>query len=455
MLYILVPLFILGLPFFYLFSRGRLRTPGGFVLSLYIASFLSAMLIDHFSAWYSIEASAFLGLTLLLFFIPVIVHASRFNDKIKIGNYQMLVPFSWLLVFFGVISIVNLFTNIQNIFLNILTPTAYRSQVFSGAISFDYGPLQYISLIGLNWYYLQLVMFFVITVTYPKKRLLRACLFVSSLAYPLNALAVDMSRGGLLLWILMALMIYTSLYRYVEFSIRTRVNKWLLIFLLVILGLFFLVSLGRGEASGDLSMYFVDYFSHQFGNFNRFYAVASDQPNDISAIFQILGYQRESLQDEAADLLDKYGFSINVFATFVGDFIIAFDPPLVLLMAIGFAMVFWYLLRCNSQGLGTLFLVIAVCEVFLWGLFYYNHRWRISNILFLVVIGLRYFFNPHSGKTLILTPCNEFLRPRREHISGASGHLMKARRERSVDPAKGLIMPSRLLKNQGKDVDML
>jgi hypothetical protein len=402
MLYILITVFILGLPFLYLFKKKRLKSPGGVILSLYISSFLSAGLIEHFSAWFTIEASAYLGFTLVLFFWPVIIHASRFNKIIIIGNYQLLLPFSRILVMLGFISIVNLFFKIENIFNNILSPTAYRSQKIAGNISFDYGLLEYISLIGLNLYYIQFAMFLIISIIYPDRKKLQNLLLLSSLAYPLTGLAIDMSRGALLMWMLMACLIYISLYSYIESNLRNRINKIILIFMTFILGLFLLVTFGRGEASGDLSMYFIDYFSHQFGNFNRFYAVAANQPNDIRLIFQILGFERQSIPDRAEDLMAVYGFSINVFATFVGDFIISFDAWIIVLMGVTFALIFGFLAQSSSKGLGTFILVLSISEVYVWGLFYYNHGWRISNLLFLLIIALRYVFNPNNSKRLIL-----------------------------------------------------
>lgn len=391
-------------PLVYLMNVGAIRTPAGFILLLYIASFMSAGLVDHFSEWYTFEASAFLGFTLTLFFIPLVVHAGRFSDKIIIPNSHVLLPFSRLLVTLGLLSIFTMLLRTDNLIEHILNPTGYRSQRASGAISFEYGPLDYITLIGLNWYYLQLAMFFIITIVHPRKKLLQILLFFSSLAYPLNALVVDMSRGGLLMWILMAALIYLSLYRYVEPQTRDRINKRLRVFILIIFSLFMLVSVGRGQASGDLAMYFVDYFSHQFGNFNRFYGVAGNQTNDIRSIFQILGYERLSLMDQADELLRTYGFSINVFATFIGNFIMDFSPLVIVVFAIAFAVIFGNLLRSNGRGLGTLFLVLAISEVFVWGVFYYNHGWRISNVLFLSVVALRFIFNIETGSPVILIP---------------------------------------------------
>jgi hypothetical protein len=190
--------------------------------------------------------------------------------------------------------------------------------------------------------------------------------------------------------------------------VRSRINVWLNIFFIIIFALFMIVSFGRGEAGGDLSVYFIDYFAHQFGNFNRFYSVAYDQNNNISSIFNILGYERISITDNANQLMDKYGFSINVFATFVGDLIIGFDRVVVFLMAMIFAFTYGILIRSHSSGLGTLILVFAFCDIFVWGLFYYNHNWSISNILFVIVIGLRSFFNPNSGGVIILKPNSDF-----------------------------------------------
>ncbi len=185
---IILIIFIIGIPMPYLLIKKKAFSPGFYITILYLGSFFSSLFIDHFSEWHSIEATVFLGLTLLLFFIPLIIHSTYCNKNIAIGNARMLIPFAKLLIFFGAISIIKFIIEAKNILDNILTPTAFRSQKIQGFIVSDSGFFEYIALIGSNLYYLFLAMFFIIIITNPKKKFLQACLFISSLAYPMTTL---------------------------------------------------------------------------------------------------------------------------------------------------------------------------------------------------------------------------------------------------------------------------
>jgi len=404
MLYIFTTLIFLLPIVFYLYKEKKMQSPASFVICLYVISFLSSLFVSHGSEWYAFESAAYLGFILLIFFVPILLNAPNKYEYLIINNYSAILPVSFICSFLGIISLIVTFTNNQNIIENLMNPTAYRSLRYSGNVSFEFGIWDYISLIGLNLYYIQLTLFFLITCIHPEKKLLRSVLLLSSLAYPLNGLVIDMSRGALLLWLLMAALIYISMNRYIDPVSRSRINRWMLSCMLFVLAIFILVSVGRGQAGGELSTYFVNYFSHQFGNFSRFYSVASQQPNDLGYIFQILGYERLSLMDDANEFLRKYGFSLNVFATFVGDFIIHFTPIYIFFMAISFGVLFTIMLNIKSRSFGTLLIVMLISEVFIWGLFYYNHQWRISTFVFILVFFLRYLFNIDKGSPVILKP---------------------------------------------------
>jgi hypothetical protein len=388
---------MLAILIWYLHAKRVSTSPAGAVLVMYLLCFTGGIFVDHQAESYSFVATIYLGATLLLFFIPIIIHA--INAKtIEIGKHSKLLSYSWLLVVFGIISLINVVDLLSNIGTYILIPTDYKTQRIYGEIVIERGFISNLSLIGVNLYYLYLILFFIIYIEYPKQRLLRFLLFASSLAYPLTGLVEDMSRGGLVMWCLMVALIYVTFYKYINHDKREFLNRLIVIILTMVLIFFLVITLARGELSGSTMTYFVDYFFHQFGNFNLFYFAAQDQSNDISALFQIFGYEKQSILDEGAFFVSKYGIDTNVFATFIGSAILHLNPVFVFIGAIFFGAFYSILILRSPRGFGTLIVVIAISEVLVWGIFYYNHAWRMSNIIFMFVLISGYYFNPRAGR---------------------------------------------------------
>lgn len=398
----LLTLVILGTPTLYLYLKKRMLSPAGYVLVLYTTSMFGALFANHYVEWYSIEAAAYLGFTLLAFFAPLLVHAKAYGKPLKIGNAQLLLPLARAIATLGLIALAKFTLVAGSIVANIRTPTEFRTEKIYAQIESTVSTLDYVALVGINLYSLFIAMYFVVLITHPRRRFLQTCLFASSLAYPLTTLAVDMSRGGLIMWCLMVGLIFSAFLPYLPVRLRRNLTLRVSGISMLLLFLFAILTAGRGAVSGDVSMYLVDYFSHQFGNFNRFFAVVGNQTNDISYIFPIIGYDRPSLVAEATDLLLSYGFSLNVFATFIGSLILHFSPAVVFAMSIAFALIVSPIVLTSPRGLGTLLLVIAICEVFVWGLFYFNHGWRLSNIVFFGYCGLAWLFNPLAGRAILV-----------------------------------------------------
>jgi len=373
-----------------------------YIISIYFFSVLGGLFLDPTltpaSEYYSLGATTAFLLLMMFYFVPIACTRTHNINNVECLNYKIFNLICWVFIVLGVLS----YFYFVPIIIDMLS---YISELknFRGRESVVEANFIYLFLTLGSQFFPIVLLFYFHSISYQSEKIwFNRILLFSSTAYIVNVLTV-MGRDGFVLWTMSYIFAFLLYRNILSDYIKKRI-RWNLILLLGLFSIvFFAISISR---FGDDGLYWLVqklliYFSQQFGEFNRFYVVVNNPNVDVGAMFPLVDLfgtppNRESFIAQHFRFLSQYGFSKNVFKTFLGQFYE--NMGLFVLFFVSFLYFFIFTpVACLGDkrcvNFGKLVVITMFCQVVLHGVFYYKLSYMVSNIYMISCCLIAFIFS--------------------------------------------------------------
>lgn len=396
----LITLFILLLVCLYIkLHHQTYFSIGIYLLSLYICSIAISFLEDSSEKIYTLEASFYFLISLLLFLIPILRFNPQKIERIKLYNENVFRYICHVFIIGGICSYIYFLPIVYKLFTSGISLLTLRTDMVGGEVYFKINIFYYFCTFICQFYPIILVFYFFSITNLQYSKFYNNLLLFSSTAYIINVLA-SIGRDGFVLWSMSYIFAFILFYNYLS---HEQIKKQKLLFkrILLLFMLFFIpITLARffmnGFKDGILSVF--SYFGQQFGNFNNIYnRVNIDLIGvDVSDILPILVKKQNEINiiTEQRSFYDLFGVDKFVFATFIASFYLGIGPLLTLIWGGVHAILNSLLIKVRKViSLGTVLYLTLLAQLPLHGIFYYKLGYTISNLYVICVILLSVFFS--------------------------------------------------------------
>lgn len=374
-------------------------TIGSFLISLYSFSVFLTVFNKEEEIAFSIEATLYFILILLLFLIPILKFKA--NKIVQISRFRLPLfeKLCWFFIISGVFAYFYFIPVIYNLFSSNTSLLTLRTDMVGGERYVEGGLLSNILNLTCQFYPIILVFYFYSITFLQKRRFFNNLLLLSSTAYILNVLSV-VGRDGFILWIMSYFFAFLLFKKFMSEDTRKRQRQILIYF--VILASCFLVPITiarffyQGIDEGVNSL--IKYTGAQLSNFNNFFNRV-DNPEDygdLTNLFPILSLgssEKGVFLDEWEYKVRIFGVDPNVFSTFIGSFYQSLGFWATLILAIvAFFMGNRISRKSSTVDFSKMLLITVFSQVVLHGLFYFKLAYAVSNIYIIAVVILSFFF---------------------------------------------------------------
>ncbi|RYV02594.1 hypothetical protein SOPP22_08695 [Shewanella sp. OPT22] len=403
--HLIAAIFIFFILFIVYINSNRKVNVAFYVISIYFFSVLGGILLDPTltpaSEYYSLGATATFLLLMMFYFIPIACTRTHNISSVECLNYKFFNLICCVFILVGVLSYLHFVPIIIDMLSYISDLKNFRGRESVLEANFIYLFLT----LGCQFFPIVLLFYFHSITYQPEKIWFNRILLFSSTAYIVNVLTV-MGRDGFVLWTMSYVFAFLLYRNILPTYIKKRI-RWSLISLLSLFSIvFFTISISR---FGDDGLYWLVqklllYFSQQFGEFNRFYVVVNNPNLDVGAMFPFIDLfgtppDRESFIAQHYRFLSEYGFSKNVFKTFLGHFYENMGFFVLFFVSFLYFFIFTPVACLGDKrrvNFGKLVIITMFCQIVLHGVFYYKLSYMVSNIYLicccLIALGFSYRF---------------------------------------------------------------
>lgn len=394
----------LGLLLLYIIIKANRKiNVASYVVGLYFLSVVGGVFLDPSLTPspndYSLLATLLFLTLLTFFFIPIIISETHKIDVVQCSDYKLFDIISYGFILVGIASY---FYFIPIIYEMLTYITDLKN--FRGVDTGFEGKVLYLVLtLGCQFFPIVLLFYFHSVCYRPHKVWFNRLLLLSSTAYIINVLTV-MGRDGFVLWTMSYVFAFLLYKKLLPKKNLIKIKKTLIIFLCLFSTVFFAISISRFYVDGSiywLVQKLLVYFSQQFGEFNRFVTVVDNPTVDVGSIFPILDSvgsteKRDSFISQHYSFLSEYGFSKNVFKTFVGHFYDSLGMLITIFISCLFLLLFSVSSLLGSRtnvDFGKLIMITMFSQIVLHGVFYYKLAYMVSNIYMISCVILSFIFS--------------------------------------------------------------
>lgn len=386
--------------YFYYKDSSNKQTIGSFIILLYAFSVFLTIFNNNETIIFTIEATLYFNLLLLLFIIPVMKFKGYKITSLTARQLQFYNVTSYIFIISGLSSIIYFLPTIIELFSSDVSLLVLRTNVVGGESYIDSTILSHFFNLASQFYPITLIFYFYSLAFLKKSKLFNVLLLLSSTSYIFNVLTV-VGRDGFILWLM------SYLFGYLLFKTnmndKTRRKQKKLFYSALGIAILFLIPITvarffyLGKEVGINSL--INYSGSQFSNFNNFFnrIPNPEKYGSINNIFPIFNFDFNKNDDifleNWKDRVWAYGIDINVFSTFIGSFYVNIGKIGTFLLGIVFFLLGSFISRDSTQvSLSKIILITLFAQIILHGLFYYKLAYTISNIYMIITILLAYNF---------------------------------------------------------------
>ena len=397
---VLIAMFVLFLVYKYLKLKQRTCfSVGIYLIVLYLCSVACSFLVDNSNKVYSLEASCYFVVVLLLFLFPILKYDTTKVNKIALHNPIAFKCLCDVFIVGGICAYIYFLPVVYNLFFSGTSLLILRTDMVGGESYYETNVFYYVVTFLCQFYPVVLVCyFFSITHLCYSKHYNNLLLF-SSTAYIVNVLS-NVGRDGVVLWSMSYIFTFILFYRFLSKE-QIRWQRRLFKRLLFVFMLFFVpITVARFFINGfkDGVMSIFSYFGQEFGNFNNFYNEVDFGilGVDFSGILPIIGRKQtaENILLEQESFYNLFGVDKFVFGTFLATFYLNIGPILTFVWAGIHSIVNSILIKTRPTiSFGTILYLTLLAQLPLHGIFYYKWGYNVSNIYVICVIFMSLFFS--------------------------------------------------------------
>ncbi|HHX69733.1 MAG TPA: oligosaccharide repeat unit polymerase [Gallicola sp.] len=407
MMYLCIIITLLNLFIVYIYYKRNSNklTIGNYLISLYSFSVLLTLLNVDETIIFSIKATLFFNIILLLFIIPVMRFKGNNIYTIRSNQLQIFNVVSYLFIISGISAIIFFLPTVYKLFSSNISLLVLRTNMVGGESYVGPGAFYNISNLISQFYPIILIFYFYSISFLNKSKLFNFLLLLSSTSYIFNVLSV-VGRDGFILW-LMSYIFSFLLFRN-HISKKSKQKHIKLLYYTIGVALLFIVPITiarffyQGHEAGLDSI--VKYSGAQFANFNNFFnrIPNPEKYGSFTDIFPIFNFNFRSSDviflDSWEEKVWAFGIDTNVFSTFIGSFYLSIGKVGTFILGIVF-FVLGYLISKNSNqvSLSKIILITLFAQIILHGFFYYKLAYTVSNIYMILTVFLSLFFRKTSS----------------------------------------------------------
>lgn len=374
-----------------------------YIVGVYLASVIGGLFLDSTLAVpqnsYSLWATFLFLLLITLFFVPLILSKTESIKHVQCPNYKLFDAVCYVFILIGIAAYLYFPTVIYTMLVSLET-----LNVRGADTGLEGNTLYLFITLGCQFFPIVLLFYFHSVCYRPGRVWFNRLLLFSSTAYIINVLTV-MGRDGFVLWAMSYIFAFILYKNILPSQVKAKTKKTFTILLSFFLVIFFLISISRFY-DDDGGVYFLFqklllYFSQQFGEFNRFVNVVQRSYVDVGSIFPIVDLfgvpkERKSFLAAHYSFISQYGFSQNVFKTFLGDFYNNLGLLITFFVSCLFAFLFSIQFLVGSTSnvkFGKLIMLTVFSQIILHGVFYFKLSYMVSNIYVFLCIALSVLFS--------------------------------------------------------------
>lgn len=377
---------------------------GQYILIFYIFSiFITYFLADPFRV-FSIEASLFFLVILLLFIIPILSFRSDIIKKITLSRTKLFKIICNIFILLGIFSYIYFVPVVFKLLQSDVAAVVLRTDMVGGQSYYETGIFYFIITYFCQFYPIVLIFYFYSVAFTDNSKIFNRLLLFSSTSYIINVLS-SIGRDGFILWLMSYLFAYIIFNKFLN-PVQKKKQKKLLfgmvgialtVLVPITLSRFFNNDVNYGNTTLQGFGSILEYAGQQFGNFNTFFNNIKN-PEEIGSLnnlFPIMNIGSESNSGDflgtAADRHFKYGLDINVFGTFLGNFFLELGKwGTFLISLIYFISAMFIFNKRTNISLGRILLITLFCQIPLHGIFYYKLGYTVSNFYMISVLFMSY-----------------------------------------------------------------
>ena len=370
-----------------------------FILALYFISSLCGVYLHFFNSDYVnipiyIDGVIHHLICLFLFLFPIIYFGNRL-DFVRLFKYDNLKLIAICIILFSFIGILG---DIPNYYLVFTQPSLAAARVLNveGELieHSSGGILSYIVAIGRIGSLLCVFLFFYFK-SFGYSTKLMACLLIASLT-TLSSNILAAGRAETFRYIYQVFFCYIIFKPYVG-KLSKKIVISISLVIISFLVFVYLITASRFGSSNVLDN-IIDYLGQSFPNYSLFYDRFQEPlfwgRKNFSGFFPA-EYRISSL-----DLNDAVhaNFYLNVFATFVGAFLLDFGCLGTLLFAMLYCIVFFFLFTSRVHFFVKCFCFIYLSDVTMYGVFYYylSSSTKLLSLIVLLIMCICLYSNIYS-----------------------------------------------------------
>ncbi len=388
--------------FFILLKSNKKINVAFYVIGVYLTSVMGGAFLDSTlaapSSSYSLWATFLFLLLVTLFFVPLILAKTENISHVLCPNYKAFDAICYFFIFIGFAA----YLYFPPIIYNMLVALGDLKNFRGADTGLDGDAIYLFITLGCQFFPIVLLFYFQSVCYRPGRVWFNRLLLFSSTAYIINVLTV-MGRDGFILWSMSYIFAFILYKNILSNQVKIKARNTFFAFLSIFVVIFFCISISRFYRDGSTYFLFQKlllYFSQQFGEFNRFITVVKNPDVDVGAVFPLVDLfgvpnERKSFITRHYSFLSRYGFSQNVFKTFLGEFYQHLGGLITLFVSCLFSFLFSIsslVGGTTSIKFGKLILLTVFAQLVLHGVFYFKLSYMVSNIYILVCVILSFIF---------------------------------------------------------------
>lgn len=343
-----------------------------FILTMYFISSLCGAYLHYFNPDYinisiSIEAVLHHLICLLLFLFPIVYFGNRL-DFVNLFKYKNLKLIAFCVILFALIGILG---DIPNYYLVFTQPSLAAARVLNVegelVVRSSGGILSYIVAIGRIGSLLCIFLFFYFK-SFGYSTKLVPCLLIASLT-TLSSNILAAGRAETFRYIYQVAICYIIFKPYIG-TLSKKIVVSLSFIVTIFLVFVYFVTASRFGSSNVLDN-IIDYLGQSFPNYSLFYERFQEPLFWGAKNFS--GFFPSEYRVSSLDLNNAVhaNFYLNVFATFVGAFLLDFGHLGTLIFSLFYCIIFFILFKSGINLFIKWICFIYACDVTLYGVFYY------------------------------------------------------------------------------------
>ncbi|GEM_PF-2700603 len=404
----LLTLVILLSIYFIYRRKNNSLTIGNYILLLYGLSVSLTFLNNNQDIIFSIEATFFFNLILLLFLIPIIKYKG--DTFINLSPKQIILfnKISYFFIWTGIATILFFLQAVIRVFTSDVSLLVLRTNMVGGERYVNTGFLLNIFNLISQFYPIILIFYFYSITFLKKSKRFNTLLLISSTSYIFNVLSA-VGRDGFILWLMSYLFAFLIFKNYMIRNVYRKQIKIFFYFFTIALVFLIPITVSRffyqGKKAGIESL--VNYSGSQFANFNNIFnrVPNPEKHGSLYNLFPILNLNKNNNEDFLTEWENRVwvlGIDPNIFSTFIGSIYLEIGKLGTFIFAVCFSIIGNFISRASkTTSFSRILLLTLFSQIVLHGLFYYKLAYTVSNIYMISVVILSILFRVKKGDGII------------------------------------------------------